>query len=163
MIQKWKFRYGHYKFFFIAFLADTFHMSYIGATGSPVFGFLVMSPLGFKARVVFALFALWGFMWCIFPEIHLWCYTLATCWQSRYRGPMLPPKPHLRIEPQPYTANITLISINLSGNCFKTLVIHFFLSTKTKSSNGHVALISFVPYLGFLWWNDVDDPICHYI
>ena len=26
-------------------------MSYFGATGTPVFGFLVASPLGFKARV----------------------------------------------------------------------------------------------------------------
>ena len=31
----------------------------------PCFGFLVTSPLGFKARVGSALF----------PEIHLWCYT----------------------------------------------------------------------------------------
>ena len=32
-------------------------VSFIGATGSPCFGFLVMSPLGFKARVGSALFA----------------------------------------------------------------------------------------------------------
>ena len=32
-------------------------MSYFGATGTPVFGFLMMSPLGFKARVGSALFA----------------------------------------------------------------------------------------------------------
>ena len=32
-------------------------MSFVGATGTPVLDFLVMSPLGFKARVGFALFA----------------------------------------------------------------------------------------------------------
>ena len=32
-------------------------MCFLGATGTPVFGFLVTSPLGFKARVGSALFA----------------------------------------------------------------------------------------------------------
>ena len=35
-------------------------MSFFGATGTPVFGFLVKSPLGFKFRVGSALFA---FLW----------------------------------------------------------------------------------------------------
>ena len=38
-------------------------MSYFRATGTPVFGFLVMSPLGFKARVGSALFELWRQMY----------------------------------------------------------------------------------------------------
>ena len=33
-------------------------MSFFGATGTPVFGILVTSPLGFKARVGSALFAI---------------------------------------------------------------------------------------------------------
>ena len=45
-------------------------MSFLGATGTR-FGFLVTSPLGFKARVGSALFA-----FCVGEcEIHLWCYT----------------------------------------------------------------------------------------
>ena len=35
-------------------------MSFFGVTGTPVFGFLVTSPLGFKARVGSALFAFFG-------------------------------------------------------------------------------------------------------
>ena len=49
-------------------------MSYFGGHWYSCLGFLVMSPLGFKARV--------GCLICIaeanvmtFPEIHLWCYT----------------------------------------------------------------------------------------
>ena len=48
------------------------HMPYFGTTGT-CFGFLVISPLDFKARVI-----LWRQMYCPFPEIHLWCYTLPT-------------------------------------------------------------------------------------
>ena len=40
----------------------------------PYFGFLVTSPLGFKARVGSALFALSGGVHYTFPEIHFWCY-----------------------------------------------------------------------------------------
>ena len=40
------------------FLGGHIHMSYFGATGTHVFGFLVMSPLGFKARVGSTLFEL---------------------------------------------------------------------------------------------------------
>ena len=39
--------------------------------------FLVMSPLGFKAREGSALFALQKWISCIFPEIHPW---YCTCW-----------------------------------------------------------------------------------
>ena len=44
----------------------------------PCFGFLVMSPVGFKARVGSALFTLSGGICYMFPKIHLWCYTLLT-------------------------------------------------------------------------------------
>ena len=61
-------------FFFKKFLADT-HVLFWGLGGGgghwyPCFGFLVASPLGFKAGVGSALFNV-----CTFPEIHLWCYT----------------------------------------------------------------------------------------
>ena len=60
-------------FFFFNFLADTCPF---WGHWYPCFGFLVTSPLGFKARVGSALFAfLRGQMLCIFPKIHLWCYT----------------------------------------------------------------------------------------
>ena len=36
------------------------HMSFFGATGTPCFGFLVTSPLGFKASVGSALFAIFA-------------------------------------------------------------------------------------------------------
>ena len=46
-----------------------------GATDTPVFGLLVMSPLGFKARVG-SLICTWQRCICYtFPEIHLWCDT----------------------------------------------------------------------------------------
>ena len=52
------------------FLADTY--TYFGATGIyPCFGFLVTSPLGFKARVGSALFALRMRMLFTLPDIHL--------------------------------------------------------------------------------------------
>ena len=51
-------------------------LSFCGATGTPVFEFLV-TPLGFKARVGSALFALSGGICYTYPEIHFWCYT---CW-----------------------------------------------------------------------------------
>ena len=41
----------------------------------PCLGFLVTSPLGFKARVCSALFAQSGGIRYMFPEIHFWCYT----------------------------------------------------------------------------------------
>ena len=46
-------------------------LSFCGATGTPCFGFLVTSPLGFKARVGSALFALSGGVCYTFLEIHL--------------------------------------------------------------------------------------------
>ena len=49
------------------------HMSFFGGHWYPCFGFLVTSPLGFKARVGSALFAEVNVMYI--PEIHLWCYT----------------------------------------------------------------------------------------
>ena len=45
-------------FFFKKFLADT--CPFFGATGTPVLDFLVTSPLGFKARVGSALFAIFA-------------------------------------------------------------------------------------------------------
>ena len=45
------------------------HMSYYWGHWYPCFGFLVTSPLGFKARVGSALFALRRRMYCTFPEI----------------------------------------------------------------------------------------------
>ena len=47
----------------------------------PCFGFLVMSPQGFKARVGSALFTLSRGVHYTFPEIHLWWYALQTSWQ----------------------------------------------------------------------------------
>ena len=52
----------------------------------PYFGFLVMYLLDFKARMGFALFVLWRQMYCTFPEIHLWCYTLPTSWWTALQG-----------------------------------------------------------------------------
>ena len=43
----------------------------------PCFGLLVMSPLGFKARVGRLIQTLQRHMWYTFPEIHLWCDTSA--------------------------------------------------------------------------------------
>ena len=43
----------------------------------PCFGLLVISPLGFKARVGNLIRAWWRRMHYTFPEIHLWC---DTCW-----------------------------------------------------------------------------------
>ena len=60
--------------FFKKFLADT---CLFWGHWYPWFGFLVMSPLGFKARVGSALFALWKQMSFTFPKIQLWCYI---CW-----------------------------------------------------------------------------------
>ena len=53
----------------------------------PCFGFLVTSPLGFKARVGSALFALQRQMYCTFPEIHLWycCISTSLCRSGRVR------------------------------------------------------------------------------
>ena len=67
-------RYAREKFFFFfKFLEDM----------SPIlwghwylcFGLLVISPLGFKARVGSLIRTLWRHTFDNFPEIHLWCYT----------------------------------------------------------------------------------------
>ena len=51
-------------------------MCYFGDHWYPCFGFLVTSPLGFKARLGSALFVLFFCGGeCTFLEIHLWCYT----------------------------------------------------------------------------------------
>ena len=41
----------------------------------PCFGLLVASPLGFKARVGSPIHTWLRHMWCMFPEIHIWCKT----------------------------------------------------------------------------------------
>ena len=55
----------------------------------PCFGFLVTSPLGFKARVGSVLFAFAEVNVMYVPEIYLWCYTCQPldgqhCSQSRH-------------------------------------------------------------------------------
>ena len=51
-------RFPQKKNFFKVFLSDTFISPILGPL-VPCFGFLVTSPLGFKARVGSALFTLW--------------------------------------------------------------------------------------------------------
>ena len=72
------------KFFFVYFFKDRSILCFwrtivlLWGHWHPCFGILVMSPLGFKARVDSALFALSGGVCYTFPEIHLWYYTLPT-------------------------------------------------------------------------------------
>ena len=73
-------------FFFLKFFCRTHSHVLFSGHWYPCFGFLVTSPLGFKARVGSALFALRRRMYCTFPEIHLWCYTLPTSWWTALRG-----------------------------------------------------------------------------
>ena len=51
----------------------------------PCFGLLVMSPLGFKARVGSLIWAWWRHMCYMFPEIHLWWQHLLTSWQPAWQ------------------------------------------------------------------------------
>ena len=56
----------------------------------PCFGLMVTSSLDFKARVGRIICTWWSCMWCIFPEIHLWCHTcppLASQHGSRWLFP----------------------------------------------------------------------------
>ena len=54
------------------------HMSFYGVTDYPWFGLLVMSPLGFKARLgSFLQHLRRGNTWWMFTEVHLWT---DTCW-----------------------------------------------------------------------------------
>ena len=86
-------------------------MSYFCCHSFPYFGFLVMSPLGFKTKVGSTLFALKRWMQCMFPETSgsTYCQLLGSqhCEDSNLRLPTLPPtgklpKPQLGIKPQPY-------------------------------------------------------------
>ena len=64
---------SYFSFFFKKVFGG--HMSLFWGHWYLCFGFLVASPMGFKARVGSALFAfLQRQMLCTFPEIHLWCY-----------------------------------------------------------------------------------------
>ena len=60
-------------FYFKKILDDMSPFS--GATDTPVFGLLVTSPLGFKARVGSLICTRLRHMCYMFPEIHLWCDT----------------------------------------------------------------------------------------
>ena len=47
------------------------------------FGFLVMSPLGFKARVGNLICTFWQrYTWYTFPNIHLWCDTFPSVYDQ---------------------------------------------------------------------------------
>ena len=48
---------------------------FCGATDTPVFGLLMMSPLGFKAKVGSLICTWWRHTFYTFSEIHLWCDT----------------------------------------------------------------------------------------
>ena len=49
--------------------------SFLWGQWHPCFGLLVMSPLGFKGRLVGLILAWWRHTCYMFPEIHLWCDT----------------------------------------------------------------------------------------
>ena len=70
-------------------------MSFFGATGTPVFGFLVTSPLGFKARVGSALFAIFAEANVMYiPQDSPLVLHLPTSWQpARSRS-----LPHMHVQ-----------------------------------------------------------------
>ena len=63
-----------YKQTFLSFLVATCQL---WGHWYPCFGHLVMSCLGFKARVGSLICTWWRLTWYMFPEIHLWCGTFA--------------------------------------------------------------------------------------
>ena len=65
-------------FLFCLFKMFRGHKSFLSGYWYPRFVLLVMSPLGFKARVGSLIRTWQRQMWYMFPEIHLWCDTCRT-------------------------------------------------------------------------------------
>ena len=74
-------------FFFLNFLLDT--CPFLGPL-IPLFGLLVTSPLGFKARVGSLIQTLQRCMWYTFPEIYLWCDTSASVYGQHSSQSLFP-------------------------------------------------------------------------
>ena len=71
--------------FFKVFLSDTFTCPILGPL-VPLFWISGDVSSGFQSQRGSALFALRRRMYCTFPEIHLWCYTLLTSWWTALWG-----------------------------------------------------------------------------
>ena len=82
----------YYVFIMLEFFNLIFggHESFLWDHWYPCFGLLVMSPLGFKARVSSLICAWQRDMSYTFPEIHLWCDTFA-CVYGQYSGWLFSP------------------------------------------------------------------------